>query len=84
MRVLRLVYGYQQSFKTVVKIISWYLQGTKDRGLVFNPSKKLVVMLIQIFGTMGPENPQDPIFSRSSNIFVVNFSNCLLLWVSTI
>ena len=31
------------SHKTAVKRICWYLQGTKDNGLVFNPPKKLVV-----------------------------------------
>ena len=32
----------------------------------------------------GHENPQDLIFARSSNGFVVNFSNYTLLWVSKI
>ena len=31
------------SHKTDVKRIYWYLKGTKDSGLVFNTSKKLVV-----------------------------------------
>ena len=31
------------SHETSVKKICWYIQGTKDNGLVFNPSKKLVV-----------------------------------------
>ena len=31
------------SHKTAVKRICRYLQGTKENGIVFNPSKKLVV-----------------------------------------
>ena len=30
------------------------------------------------------ENPQDPICARSRTGFVVTFSNCPLLWVSTL
>ena len=33
----------KESHKTDVKRICRYLQGTKDNGLVFNPSKKLMV-----------------------------------------
>ena len=33
----------KESHKTSVKRICRYLQGIKDNGLVFNPSKKLVV-----------------------------------------
>ena len=32
----------------------------------------------------GHEDPQDPICARSRTVFVVNFSNCLLFWVSKI
>ena len=73
------------SHKTAVKRICRYLQGTKDNGLVFNPSKKLVVDCYadaDFAGMWGPENPQDPIFDRSRTVFVVTFANCPLLWVS--
>ena len=33
----------KSSHETAVKRICRYIQGTKDNGLVFNPSKKLVV-----------------------------------------
>ena len=54
--------------KTAVKRICWYLQGTKDNGLVFNPSKKLVVDCYAgayFSGLWGHGNPQDPICARS-------------------
>ena len=62
-----------------------YLQGTKDKGLVFNPYKKLVVDCYAdeyFVGLWGHENPQDPICARSSTGFVVTFSNVPLFWVS--
>ena len=30
------------------------------------------------------ENPQDPIYDRGRNVFVVIFSNCPLLWISNL
>ena len=68
-----------------MKIIFRYLQGTKDNGLVFNPSKKLVVDCYADadFAVLcGHEDPQYHICARSRTGFVVNFVNCPLLWVS--
>ena len=61
-----------------------YIQGTKDNGLVFNTSKKLVVDCYahsDFAGLWGNENPQDPICARSRTGFMVTFDNCPLLWV---
>ena len=38
----RFTHNTKASHETAVKRICWYLQGTKENGLVFNPSKKLV------------------------------------------
>ena len=68
-----------------MKRICWYLQGTNDNGLVFNPSKKLVVDCYSnadFAGLWGHEDPQDPICARSRTGFVVTYANCPLLWVS--
>ena len=73
------------SHDTDVKRICRYLQGTKDNGLVFNPSKKPVVDCYAdaYFARLwGHENTQDPICDRSITGFVVTFANCPLLWVS--
>ena len=70
-----------------MKRICRYLQCTKENGLVFNPTKKLVVDFYADadFATIwGHENPQDSICGRSKTGFVGNFSNCPLLWVSKI
>ena len=73
--------------ETAVKRICWYLQGTKDRGLVFNPHKKLVVDCYAdayFVVLWGHENIQYPICARSRTVFVEIFTNCTLLWVSKI
>ena len=70
-----------------MKRICRYLQGTKDNGIVFNPSKKLVVYCYadaDFVGHWGHENPQDPIFATSRTVFVVTFYNVPLLWVSNL
>ena len=70
-----------------MKRIFRYLQGTKDNGLVFNPSKKMVVGCYadaDFVGLWGHENPQDAIFAGSRTGFVVTFVNFPLLWVSKI
>ena len=68
-----------------MKRICRYLQGTKDNGLVFNSSKKLMMDCYddaEFAGLWGHEDPQDPICARSRTGFVVTFSNCPLLWMS--
>ena len=68
-----------------MKRICWYLQGTKNNGLLFNPSKKLVVDCYagaDFLGMWVYEDPQDPICAGSITGFVVTFVKCPLLWVS--
>ena len=65
-----------------MKRICRYLQGTKDNGILFNPSKKLVVDCyadVDFAVLCGHEDSQDPICARSRTGFVVTFSNCPLL-----
>ena len=55
-----------------------YIQGTKDNGLVFNPSKKLVVDYYtdaDFAGLWVHENPQDLICASSRTGSVVTFSS---------
>ena len=81
----RFTHNTKLSHETAVKRICWYLQGTKYNGLVFNPSKKMVVDFYadaDFTVLWGHENPQDPICARSRTGFVVTFSNFPLLWVS--
>ena len=53
------------SHEKAVKSKCWYLQGTEENGLVFNPSNKFVVDFYadaDFAGIWGHENPLDPIF----------------------
>ena len=64
-----------------MKRICRYLQDTKDNGLVFNLSKKLVVDCYAdtyFAGLWGHVDPQDPIFARSRTGRMVTFANCYL------
>ena len=73
------------SHEKAVKRICRYLQCTKNNGVVFNPSKKLVVDCCadaDFAGLWGHEDHQDHICARSRTGFVVTFANCHLLWVS--
>ena len=83
----RFTHNTKASHETSMKRICWYIQGTKDNGLVFNPFKKLVVDCYadaDFAGLWGHENPQDPICAKIRTGFVVNFANFPLLWVSKI
>ena len=81
----RFTHNTNASHETDVKRIWWYLQGTKENGLVFNPSKKIVVDCYADANFVElwlHENPQDTICDRSRTRVLVTFENCLLLWVS--
>ena len=52
------------------------VQGNKDNGLVFNPSKKMVVDCyadVDFAGLQGHKNPQYPICARGRTVFVKTF-----------
>ena len=72
------------SHNMAMKSICWYLQGTKYNGLVFNPSKKMVVDCYadKYFAELCVHaNTQDPICDRIRTGFEVTFDNFPLLWV---
>ena len=55
--------------------------------MVFNSPNKIVVDYYVDVGfslLWGHDNPQDPIFNKGRNGFVVKFSNCPILWVSNL
>ena len=75
----------KESHETSVKRICRYLQGIKYKSLVFNTPKKMVVDCYAgaYFARLwGHENLQDPICYRIRTTFVINVSNCPLLWMS--
>ena len=83
----RFTHNTKASHETALESICRYLQGTKDNGIVFNPSNKLVVdrYADEYFaGLWGHEDTQDPICAMSRTGFMVTFDNFPLLWVSKI
>ena len=73
----RFTHYTKASHETSVKRICRYIQGTKENGLVFNPSNKLVTDCYSdtdSAGLWGHEDPQDPICSRSRTDFAVSFA----------
>ena len=73
------------SHEMTLKKICWYLQDTKDNGLVFNPYKKLMLDCYadaDFEGLWGHKNPEDHICARSRTGYVVIFAKFPLLCVS--
>ena len=65
-----------------MKRILRYLQGTKKKGLVFNPPKQMVVDCYADAGFARlwvHENTQDPICYSSRTVFVVAFDNFIFI-----
>ena len=61
-----------------------YTQGIRDKYLVFNICKILVVYCYAekySAGLWRHDNPQDTIHDNSRTLFVVTFPNYTLLWV---
>ena len=70
----RFNHNTKSSHNISVKIICWYLQGTKDKGLVFNICKRMVVDCYAdeyFAGLWVHENPPYQIFAERRNGFVI-------------
>ena len=73
------------SHGVALKQICKYLQGTKDKGIVFKPSiiMKLNCYVDADFARLwGFEEDQDPVCVKSRTRYVLTFRHCLVLWVS--
>jgi len=83
----RFTHSPKQSHAQALKRIARYLQGTKDRGLTFKPSKEWKVDAYSdadFCGLWGSEDPDDPIVTKSRTGFVILLAGCPLLWKSTL
>ena len=83
----RFTHDPKDSHATAGKRIIKYLQGTKDRGFVFRPTKdwKLNYYVDADFcGLWGSEDPNDPVVAKSRTGFVIMFAGCPLFWKSTL
>jgi hypothetical protein len=62
-----------------------YLQGTKDKGLIFKPTTELVVDMYcdsDFLGLWKTEDDQDPICVTSRTGYVLELAGCPLSWTS--
>ena len=83
----RFTHDPKQSHAQAIKRIVRYLQGTKEKGLTFRPSKDWQVDCYcdaDFAGLWGSEDPADPIVSKSRTGFVILLAGCPLLWKSTL
>ncbi|MGH3053588.1 MAG: reverse transcriptase domain-containing protein, partial [Gaiellaceae bacterium] len=68
-----------------VKHICRYLQRTKDKGIIFKPTKSFALdcyVDADFAGLWRYEDDQDPVCVRSRTGYVLIFGGCPLLWVS--
>jgi hypothetical protein len=80
----RFTHATRKSHPLAVKKIQ-YLQGTKDKGLIMNPTSYLSIgcYVDADFARLhGKENDEDPISVKSRAGYVLSLANCPVLWVS--
>ena len=81
----RFTHSPRQSHAKAVKRIVRYLQGTKDKGLIFTPTDELVVdcyVDADFAGLWKSEDDQDPVCVKSRTGYVLEFAGCPLTWTS--
>ena len=81
----RFTHCTRRSHEQAVIRICRYLKGTKQDGMIFRPSKNMMVDCYadaDFAGLWGAEDPHDPVCVKSRTGYVVTIANCPLLWVS--
>ena len=82
-QVARFSYGPKKSHATALKMIARYLAGTKDKGIIFNPTKdfKLECYVDADFaGLYGIEDDSDSTSAKSRTGYIVFLGNCPTIW----
>ena len=81
----RFTHSPKHSHAAGVKRILRYLKGTKDQGMILNPSNTLNVdcyVDADFAGTWAVEDDQDPVSVKSRSGHLITFMGCPLLWSS--
>ena len=81
----RFTHKPRASHALAIKRIVRYLIGTKDKGLILEPSKDIMVdcyVDADFAGLYNIEDCQDPISAKSRTGYILMLSKCPLLWVS--
>ena len=81
----RFTHAPRKSHAKAVKRIVRYLQGTNTKGIIFTPTKELVVdcyVDADFAGLWGSEDNQDPVSVKSRTGYVLEVAGCPLSWPS--
>jgi hypothetical protein len=75
----------KKSHEDAILRICRYLQGTKDKGLIFKPSDDMTLdcyVDADFAGLYGVEDTQDPVCVKSRTGYTLTLGGCPLIWVS--
>jgi hypothetical protein len=81
----RFTHNPKQSHGNTVKHICHYLQGTKNRGLIFQPTKTMTLDCYSdadFAGLWNYEDDQDPVCVKSRTGYILTLAGCPLTWAS--
>ena len=81
----RFTHAPKKSHTAAIKRIVRYLKGTRNRGLVMQPSGAFNVdcyVDADFCGLWGSEDPEDPTVAKSRTGYLLTLAGCPLLWVS--
>lgn len=84
-QAVRFTHAPKNVHAVAVKRILRYLNGTKDKGMLFCPTNELRVdcyVDADFAGLWGVEPDQDPVSVKSRTGYLIKFMGCPLLWVS--
>ena len=84
-QVARFTHNPKNSHALAVKKIVRYLQGTKDKGMIIQPTTNFTVdcyVDADFAGLYPVEDSQDPVSVRSRTGYVFFIANCPFLWAS--
>jgi len=81
----RFTHSPKESHAEAVKRICRYLQGTRDKGLIFQPTKDMTLDCnsdADFAGLWNYEDDQDPVCVKSRTGYVLTLAGCPLIWAS--
>ncbi len=81
----RFTHAPRKSHADAIKRICSYLAGTKDKGIMFKPTKELELdcyVDADFAGLWHYEDDQDPVCVKSRTGYVITLGNCPVIWVS--
>ena len=82
-----LTHNYRELHEDAIICICCYLKDTHKKVIILSPTRKLRINCYvdsAFIGLFSYEDPNDPVCYISQLGYVVTFSNCSILWVSTL